>query len=160
MNATLPGPLPDYWRQADDYPHHKVQLLSSSQTPTRLLTPTERATVRIENVPTVLDCPQGFSLLVEASCRLAIWQSKGILPYASGQWVATSLQHAMLDAHPRGLRYAWKGWDLLRQLDASDIGPEVWLSAEPDGDPFGPFRRVRLSARCEELMLESASQRG
>ncbi|QEO15612.1 hypothetical protein FLP10_15130 [Agromyces intestinalis] len=146
---NVPGTIPAYFARADVRKMEEVQLDYSHGSPVRRLSMLERATARV-SARSVLDCPQGYSLLHEAALRLAVFESRHILEHASASWVARTLQSVLGNAHPVALRNAWQGWAILAALDRADLGVEVWLSREPD-DPFGPWTRVRLSARCDEL---------
>lgn len=156
-NPTLIDPLAAYWEQAEHQPMQEVHLDYSRRSPVRRLSMLERATARV-SARSILDCSQGFSLLHEAALRLAIFESRHILQHASASWVARTLQSVLGNAHPVALKSAWQGWSILAALDQADLGVEVWLSREPD-DPFGPWTRVRLGARCEELTLSTEAQR-
>ncbi|WP_133161174.1 hypothetical protein [Microterricola pindariensis] len=147
FNLNSPGTLPAYWDASATLPFQQVEIPSPLHSPTRWLSPTERATVKI-SAPTPDEVRPGFSILHEAAVRLSTFQTRGILPYASGHWVADALQRVFWSSHPG--RHARRGWSLLAVLDESELGVEIWISGETL-DPAGPFRRMRLRARIAEL---------
>ena len=152
MRATshgIRGALPDYWERAARLPLQPVDLPEPADSPTRLLSPIERATVRVE-VPKFPDAPRGMP--GEALFRLSLFEVRGLLPYMSGHDIAKQLHYVFFSTHPVSLRYARRGWVLLAALDAADIGAVITLSAEalPD-DPRHQFRRMRMHTRLDEL---------
>ncbi|KRC58541.1 hypothetical protein ASE14_18365 [Agromyces sp. Root81] len=161
LNATLnrypDDSLPTYWERSLNYPHEPAELLSRHETPTRLLTNTERATVRID-APEPFDCPQGSGILYEATVRLALFRSRGVLPHSSGHYIARQLESVFGSRHPFAQVRALVGWELLRALDAADLGTNVWISGEPT-EPLGRYRRMRLAARCAEFGNSHAERR-
>ena len=145
LNATLnrypDDSLPTYWERSLRHRLEPVELMPRSLTPTRLLTNTERATVRIE-APDPFDCPQGFGILYEVCVRLALFRSRGILPHSSGHYIAQQLERTFGSIHPAASTRALLGWEMLRALDAADLGTKVWISGEP-AEPLGRYRRMR-----------------
>lgn len=146
-NATLTGPLPDYFGRAAQMPYEEVHLPEPSESPTRYLSPIERATVKVQLVGPL---PSGRSILAEAALRMALFESRGVLEHMSGHYLAQTLHYTFFSVHPVAVRQARKGWVLLAALDAANLGVEVWTSAEPLS-PFGAFRRIRLHERLSEL---------
>ncbi|MGV8881133.1 MAG: hypothetical protein ACOH19_03185 [Rhodoglobus sp.] len=96
----------------------------------------------------------GNGLLFDLSARLHIMHVRGVLDYMSGQSIADTLQSVYRSQHPS--RFSYWGWDLLRALDASDLGFEVWLSAVSDGDDF--YTRMRMSDRLDQLARSKRHQ--
>jgi hypothetical protein len=117
----------------------------------RRLTQVEFATLSI-NVAATADLAPPFSILCESAVRLGIWEERGLLQYFSGEFVARCLQDVFWP-HSRNARRPWRGYELLRFLDANAdrCGVEVWISGAPIDDAPDRFRRMRLTARLEEL---------
>ncbi len=131
-------------------PRAKVQPLPSDRA--RLvsrLTQIEIATIRCV-VPKLADVPPGFSRLSRAAAFLAAWEGRGVLQYMSGYHVARELTGALFSLHPfRGTR---RGLEVLADLDAANLGVEVWCSTlRPDRPGLDRYVRVRLSERLHEL---------
>jgi hypothetical protein len=124
-----------------------VKLPEPDESPTRLLSPIERATIKI-TAPELREIPPGNSILHEAVTRLAVYQMRHVLPYASGHYIAAALQRLAWPAHPG--KHARRGWTLLAAIDAADLGAEIWISGEPL-QLWGDFRRMRLHERLDEL---------
>jgi hypothetical protein len=147
INATLSGPMPDYWERAASLPYEKVKLLEPQQSPTRHLSVVERATLKCV-APSLPDVPSGNSVLHEVATRLSAYRRRGALEYMSGQHIADLLQYLYWPEHPS--RNSRRGWTLLHALDEANLGVEVWISAEPL-ERHGGFRRMRLHERLAEL---------
>lgn len=160
INGTLTrgirGPLPDYWGRAAQLPFKAVPLPEPRESPTRLLSPVERATVQI-TAPQLGDVPPGNSILHEAATRLSVYQWRRVLPYASGHYIATALQSVFWPSRPG--KHARRGWVLLAAIDAADLGVEVWISGEPL-HLWGDFRRMRLHERLDEISPSRTSPLG
>jgi hypothetical protein len=150
-NAT-PAPtarvrLPDRLAEINRGPRQRVELPEPRDSATRLLSPVERATVRVEIQE---DHKLPNSVLGEAAVRLWVLQLRGLLPHLSGHYVAQTLQQVFYGPHPIAQRLAKRGWVMLGALDAAHIGVEVTLSAEP-AEGSRHFRRMRMNCRLLEL---------
>jgi len=141
--------LPSFWALQANTPQREVQLPSNRARLVSRLSTMEVATVRCV-VPSLNDVPPGFSRLSRAAAFLAVWQSRGLLPYLSGYALSKELTGALFTYHPfRGHR---RGLEVLADLDVAGLGVEVWCSTlRPD--PRGGYRyeRVRLNERLREL---------
>lgn len=151
LNPTSEATLPDLWEQIRAL--KPVKLTPVSESPTRLLSAVERATIRVR-IEESTDFLAEHSILGEAALRLAIFQRRGILPHASGQFLAESLQRVLGNAHPRALRRAHEGWEILYALDGAELGVEVYTSAEPLPGSRN-HRQMRLRKRCLELLADA-----
>jgi len=132
-----PPTLPDYWAEIADLPRTEVQLFGPRDTPTRKMTAVERATVRV-----TLDdgWTPGKSIVHEAALRMTIWDERGLLDYMSGQYIAHELQRVFWYPHPSSR--AHRGWDLMRAVDAADVGVEITFSTLTHSSDR--YERVRL----------------
>lgn len=158
LNRYPDDSLPTYWERSLRHPYEPAELLSRHETPTQLLTSTERATVRV-TVPNPANLVPGNSILHEAAMRCAIWAGRGVLRGVSGHSVARDLESAILRSHPLSLKFAWRGWDLLRLLSAANLGVSVVVAAEPLPGTT-QFRFMALDERCAELANSYAERRG
>jgi hypothetical protein len=141
--------LPDFWERTGRLPREPLALPEPIDGRTRLLTDTERATVRVR--PLAIDAiPLRNSMLNEAALRVALWDARGSLRSKSGPQIAEALRSVFWPAwrSPRALR----GWELLHALDAADL-VEVLLDAE--AAPTDPLRRrtMRLRERVAEFFF-------
>lgn len=137
-----------YWERAAWLKFHVFDLFQPLSTPTRHLSGTERATVRVV-APRLEDLPEGNSLLHEAQYRLALMQHLRLLTSNSGHDLAATFQRLMWPEHPASLHR--RGWEILRKLDEENM-VEVWVSAEATRENPLPRRTMRLHERCLELM--------
>lgn len=150
LKPTAELTLPDFWERVQTW--KPLALIPARHSPTRMLSVVERATILVHIVEDA-DFFVEHSMLGEAALRLAIFQRRGTLPYASGQFLAESLQRVFGNAHPRALRRAHEGWEILYALDGAELGVEVYTSAEPlPGSRH--HRQMRLRDRCLELAFE------
>jgi hypothetical protein len=134
-------------------PWQRVQLDEPQQSPTRWLSPVERATVSCA-IHDPEEVVAGRSILHEAAHRLLRFQERGVLHHMSGHYVADYLNYSFW---PAPSKLARRGWVLLAALDTADL-VRVTLSAEPlPTDPAQGFRRMRLSERLDELSLQRES---
>lgn len=148
-NAPI-NDLPSFWAAMAQTPQAKLQPMPSNRA--RLvtrLTDMEVATIRCV-VPSLADVPPGFSRLSRAAAFLAMWAGRGTLQYMSGYYIARELTGALFTLHPfRGTR---RGLEVLADLDAADLGVEVWCcTLRPDPPGLDRYVRVRLSERLSEL---------
>jgi len=150
MNFNTETRRQDYLERAAWLPYGKVTLDEPKDSLTRFLSPVERGTIRVE-APLHTELVLGNSLLHYAAYRLSLLESKGILQYASGFYVAQSFQYVFYGGHPMAMRLAKRGWVLLAALDSADLGIKVWTSAEPVPEEPYHFRRMRLHERLDEL---------
>lgn len=155
LYSTAIPTLADFWESVTRM--RWVELAPPGETLTRALSTVERATISVEIRKFDIDFFAEPSILGEALLRLAILDNRGLLRYASGQYLARTLQRTLgRNAHPMSLRYAHEGWELLHALDRADIGAVVTLSAEPSPGTMH-HRRMRLRERVGEL---SGEERG
>lgn len=147
MNETTTAPplnMGAYYDLARTVPYEQVDLLPPRRTPTRWLSPVERATVRVSVVGSI---PLGRSLLHNVATRFAIMQELGTLQHMAGEHLARQLT---LIHWPSGsVRTALRGWELLRAADESSIPVEVWLSTLGLDGYYG---RMRLHERAKQLI--------
>lgn len=147
LKATPRPTMGEYYERSATHRFRVVDLLQPPSTPTRHLSGTERATVRVV-APRLEDLPEGNSLLHEAQYRLALMQHLRLLPSNSGHDLAATFQRLMWPEHPASLHR--RGWEILRKLDEENM-VEVWVSAEATRDNPLPRRTMRLHERCLEL---------
>jgi hypothetical protein len=142
--------LPSFWAAMAQAPQAELHPLPSdrAQLVSRLTT-MEVATLRC-HVPSLADVPPGFSTLSRAAAFLAMWESRGVLQYMSGYYLARELTGAMFTLHPfRGTR---RGLQILADLDAADFGVEVYCSTlRPRPPGLDRYIRIRLADRLDEL---------
>lgn len=148
--VTVINDLPSFWAAMANAPRTKLHPMPSDRA--RLvtaLTPMEVTTIRCI-VPKLSAVPPGFSTLSRAAAFLAAWEGRGTLEYMSGYYVSRELTGAMFTLHPfRGHR---RGLEILADLDAANLGVEVWCSTlRPNPPGLDRYERVRLSERLDEL---------
>jgi hypothetical protein len=154
-SITKPAPsatisdLPSFWSAMANTKQPTLQLPSDWARLVTRLTQMEVATLRCF-VPDLADVPPGYSTLSRAAAFLAMWNQRGILRYMSGYYLARELTGAMFTLNPfRGTR---RGLQVLADLDAADIGVEIYLSTlRPDPPGLDRYERIRLADRLDEL---------
>lgn len=146
--------LAEYRERAGRLPFVKVELPEPAESLTRLLSPVERATIRIEVLP-YEQLPVQNSVLSEIAVRLAGFQQRGSLDRMSGYGLAEWLRFLYWPSWRS--RKAHRGWILLAALDAADTGAAVYIDAEPlPGSRY--WRKMRLSERLAELESDFHAQ--
>jgi hypothetical protein len=147
LKATPAPTMGEYWERSAWVKFKIVDFHPPRSTPTRHLSGTERATIRVQ-APRLEDLPDGNSLLDEARFRMAIMQHRGFLKAMSGQELASMFQRLVWPEHPA--KHALRGWEILRKMD--ELGyVEVWTSADPLNNDSTQRRTMRLHDRCAEL---------
>lgn len=154
LKLRLDGPVNDlpgfYALMAKANPTNLQSVPSDRARLVSRLTEMEVATLRC-HVPDLAEIPPQFAILSRAAAHLAMWERRGTLQYMSGHYLAREITGAAFrTTHPfRGIR---RGLEVLADLDAADLGVEIYLSTlRPDPPRLDRYARVRLSTRLDEL---------
>lgn len=150
LTLELASPLADWHESNIDNTPSPVSMLEPADTPMRLLSPVELATLRVQ-AAMLPDLTPPYSILGEAAVRLRVYASRGVLEHFSGDYIARCLQ-AQFWVHSHHSRRPWRGFEMLRTLDlhSEQTGVEVHVCGEPL-QRWGSFRRLRLHERIAEL---------
>ncbi|MBF4512276.1 hypothetical protein ITJ66_07210 [Plantibacter sp. VKM Ac-2885] len=149
LSAPLAPPIDPYWQAVPAASLNRFEILPPSETPMRKLNPVELATIRVSAPTPATITFTEYGEPIEAAMRIAVWHDRGI--HLSGWQLAQGLA-VFFYPHTAG-RTSWKGWELLRAVDATSElhGVVVTLDALAlDGS--GYRRGVRLRDRTSEVM--------
>ncbi|WP_157439090.1 hypothetical protein [Agreia sp. Leaf244] len=138
--------LYDYWATTLHEEPISFAMAAPARSLARRLTEVERATTRLIAPPAVELVTHGRGVPIEAALRLVIWRDRG--ERLSGDYMACELQDFFYP-YARGAVRPWRGWELLRAIDATTEhhGVQIVLDAPSGGDHF---ETVRLSDRLSE----------
>lgn len=149
LSAPLAPPIDPYWTAIPASSPTRFKVLPPSETPMRHLNPVELATIRV-SVPTPATIAfTEYGDPIEAAMRIAVWHERGI--HLSGWQLAQGLA-VFFYPHTTG-RPTWKGWELLRAVDATSEVHGVVVTLDALAlDGSGYRRGVRLRDRAAEVM--------
>jgi len=140
--------LPGFWsRMAHTEQRELHSLPSDLAQRVDSLRPLEVASLHCV-APPLNDVPASHAKLSRAAAFIAAWNARGNLQ--TGYHLAEEMTGAMVTMHPfRGTR---RGLQILADLDAANLGIEVWCwTLRPDPPNIDRYERLRLADRLREI---------
>jgi hypothetical protein len=159
-STILPVPplsrLYDYWSTTLHERPIDFAMAPPARSLARRLSEVERATTRLIAPPAMELVTHGRGIPIEAALRLVIWRDRG--ERQSGDSMARELQDFFYP-YASGAVRPWRGWELLRAIDATTEHHGVQIVLDSPTDASGErFQTVRLAERLTPNVAPSAAE--